>query len=198
MVRRTSPAKQIGPRVVIFMAGRRNHKSLLASLDRLLFIIGKGTTSAPLRSRLRSRSRFLVVVISQGMEASVGLNGIEPLPQQTPQASFPGQLDDSEGEPPPQRLAQFLAVLLVSGVTDECEDKPALIHHSATRNGTAKVDAEARANCSFRDNAACMCVRSSFGLSYGLASFSDFYLAISWLGAATRASANDSLAGRRM
>ena len=128
----------------------------------------------------------------------MGLNGIEPLPQQTPQASFPGQLDDSEGEPPPQRLAQFLAVLLVSGVTDECEDKPALIHHSATRNGTAKVDAEARANCSFRDNAACMCVRPSFGLSYGVASFSDFYLAISWLGAATRASANDSLAGRRM
>ena len=77
VVRRTSPAKQIGPRVVIFMAGRRNHKSLLASLDRLLFIIGKGTTSAPLRSR--SRLRLLVVVISQGKKASVVLNDIEPI-----------------------------------------------------------------------------------------------------------------------
>ena len=71
------------------------------------------------------------------------LNGIEPVSQQSPQASLPGQLDDSEGKPLPQHLAQFLPVALVDRVTDEREDEPALIYHSSTQGEKAKASVEA-------------------------------------------------------
>ena len=71
------------------------------------------------------------------------LDGVESITQQSPQTPLPGQLDDSEGKPLPQHLAQFLPVALLDRVTDEREDEPALIYPRSTQGEKAKASVEA-------------------------------------------------------